>query len=73
MTMTTQQADDEAGRKARRAKRLSAHQQEVADAFDDALADTGSVREAAKLCDMALPAAEVRFTRLRKRMGWQAS
>lgn len=72
MTPTTQSALDEAERKARRAKRLSPQQQQLADAFDDALAETGSVREAATICGLALPAAEVRFTRMRKKMGWQA-
>lgn len=54
------------------ARRLSPRQQAISDAFDDALADTGSVREAARLCGLSLPAAEVRFTRMRKKLGWQA-
>lgn len=54
-------------------RKRSAAQQEMADQFDDALADTGSVAEAAKICGLNLPAAERRFTAIRKELGWQAS
>jgi hypothetical protein len=53
-------------------RRLSAKEQAKSDAFDDALAETGSVREAAAHCGMTLVAAEARFTRMRKKLGWQA-
>ena len=54
-------------------RRLSPAEQAKSDAFSDALAETGSVREAARLCGMSLGAAERRFTRMRKSLGWQAS
>ncbi len=54
------------------ARRLSPAEQVRSDAFDDALAETGSVREAARICGMRPEAAERRFTRMRKKLGWQA-
>lgn len=53
-------------------RRLSPREQALSDAFDDALAESGSVREAARMCGLNLPAAEGRFTRIRKKLGWQA-
>lgn len=53
-------------------RQRSAAQQEMADRFDDALADTGSVAAAATICGLNLPAAERRFTAIRKELGWQA-
>lgn len=53
-------------------RRLSPAEQAKSDAFDDALADTGSVREAARICGLPVTTAERRFTRIRKKLGWQA-
>ena len=47
-------------------------QQALADQFDDALAETGSVADSAAMCGLTLPAAERRFTRIRQELGWQA-
>ena len=56
----------------KRPKRRSAKQQELADRFDDALAEVGTVAGAAKICGISPAAAEARFTRIRKKLGWQA-